>query len=105
MTNEERKRRDDTMLAHTKAQLDAFESTHRCRVEVTLADSINAGNCLEGHEAWWREHVGPLDFIHAQEALQIAERTRIDVIRIVMGVRKAISRTQNEIENTQKKGA
>lgn len=87
---DERKQKDDQLLAVALAELDAFEERTGIAVEVPAHVSTAAGNCAPGVVEWRAKHAGGREVIPARELLTIAAECRDQISRVVLGVRRAI---------------
>jgi post-segregation antitoxin (ccd killing protein) len=89
-----RRDKDDALLAEITAELDAYESATGKTVNVSIDDSVAAGNCREGVVAWRAKNAGGRESVPAREMLQLAAANRDQVSRVVLGVRKALKRAR-----------
>lgn len=89
----ERIAKDDATLAAMTAELDAFEAK-RGPVDVTVADSVAAGNCESGVIAWRKKNIGGdgTQYVSARAMLEVAAQGRDQISRVVLGIRKAMQR-------------
>lgn len=87
----ERIAKDDATLAAMTAELDTFEATYG-PVNVTVADSVAAGNCESGVIAWRAANAGGRVTIPAREMLAAAAESRDQISRVVLGIRRAMKR-------------
>jgi len=90
MTREEK---DNQLLAAAFEELDAHEAKTGQVVDVHIDISNAAGNCMSGVLEWRKKWAGGREVVSARELLQIAAQCRDQISRVVLGVRKAISRS------------
>jgi len=89
---EARRDKDDLILATVTAELHSFEFSTGMTVEVSIADSVAGGNCESGVVAWRAKNAGGRTSVPAREMLEIAGKSRDQISRVVLGIRRAIAR-------------